>query len=151
MTPSVRIIPRLLIRAVPCVLAMSLVGLFLSVLGIFVLKVSGGAAHDTSLVVMVAAFAVSDFWGGGVLAALGRAGARETAIAWGVVRAVALLLAALAFPRLAVLVPVQLIIAVPAAFLGARVGARQAALRRAGRPPIDGHDLLDDTPTAPGE
>jgi hypothetical protein len=111
--------------------AMLPVGLFLSGAGVLVLQVSGGAATDTSLVVMVAAFCVTDFWGGSLLHALTKRSSREVAVVWLCARAVVLLVVVLAAHGFAVAAPVAFVLAAPAAWLGAQVGAKQAALRAA--------------------
>lgn len=121
---------RLLLAAAIVALLMVPVGIFLAALGVFVLEVSGGAARDTSLVVAVAGFLVADFWGGGIVTALTRARALQVAVAWGIARAVLLVCIALVAHRMAPLLPVQLVLAVPAAWAGARVARKQAALRR---------------------
>ena len=125
-----RLHPRLLLAAALVAVLMFPVGLFLAAVGVFVLELSGGAARDTSIVVAVAGYVVADFWGGGIVAALTRARAPQVAAAWGVARLGVLVLVALAAPKLLALVPIQLLLAVPAAWAGARVARKQAALRR---------------------
>lgn len=127
---SLRLHPRLVLAAFLVALGMLPVGIVLAGAGVLVLDVAGGAADDTSLVVAVAGFLVADFWGGGLVAALTRARAPQVAIAWGAARLVVLLLVALVVERMSTVVPVQLVLAVPAAFAGARVSRKQAALRR---------------------
>lgn len=125
-----RLHPRLLGAAALVAVLMFPVGLVLAAIGIAVLELSGGAARDTSIVVAIAAYVVADFWGGGAVAALTRARAPQVAVAWGVARFGVLVLVVLAAPRLAAVLPVQLLLAVPAAWAGARVARKQAALRR---------------------
>lgn len=125
-----RLHPRLLMAAGLVTVLMFPVGLFLAALAIAVLEVSGGAARDTSIVVAMAGYVVADFWGGGIVAALTRARAPQVAAAWGLSRLVVLVLLGLVAPKLAVVLPVQLLLAVPAAWAGARVARKQAALRR---------------------
>jgi hypothetical protein len=125
-----RLHPRLLLAAMIVAILMVPVGLFLAALGVWVLDVSGGAARDTAIVVGIAGYVVSDFWGGGIVAALTRVRARQVAVAWALARLVVLVLVALAAPALAPMVPVQLALAVPASWAGARVARKQAALRR---------------------
>lgn len=122
--------PRLLLAAGIVSLLMVPVGIFLAALGVWVLDVSGGAARDTSIVVGIAGYVVSDFWGGGIVATLTRVRAPQVAVAWGLVRLVLLVLVAVAAPSLAPMLPVQLMLAVPAAWAGARVARKQASLRR---------------------
>jgi hypothetical protein len=125
-----RLHPRLLLAAAIVAIFMFPVGLFLAALAIGVLELSGGAARDTSVVVAVAGYVVADFWGGGAVAALTRARAPQVATAWGVARAGVLLLVVLVAPKLLAVAPIQLVLAVPAAWAGARVARKQAALRR---------------------
>lgn len=125
-----RLHPRLLMAAGIVAVLMFPVGLFLAALAIGVLELSGGAARDTSIVVAVAGYVVADFWGGGIVAALTRARAPQVAAAWGVARLAVLVVVALVAPRLVAVLPVQLLLAVPAAWAGARVARKQAALRR---------------------
>ncbi|MCW2949259.1 MAG: hypothetical protein JWN41_272 [Thermoleophilia bacterium] len=120
---------RLVLAAFLVAFVMIPVGLFLSAVGIWVLDASGGAARDTSLVVAVAAFVVTDFWGGGILAALTRARAAQVTIVWGVARCAYLLVIALVATHLALLLPIQLVLALPAAWVGARASRKQAHLR----------------------
>lgn len=122
--------PRLLLAAGIVAVLMVPVGMFLAALGVWVLDISGGAARDTSIVVGIAGYVVSDFWGGGIVATLTRARAPQVAVAWGLVRLVILVLVVVAAPSLAPMVPVQLLLAVPAAWAGARVARKQASLRR---------------------
>lgn len=125
-----RLHPKLLLAAGLVAMLMLPVGFFLAALGVWVLDVSGGAANDTSIVVSMAGVLVTEFWGGGMVAALTKARAPHVAVAWGIVRLVLLLLVALVVPRLLPVVPVQLALAIPAAYAGARVARKQAALRR---------------------
>jgi len=125
-----RLHPRLLLASLLVALVMLPVGFLIAALGVFVLKVSGGAASDTSLVVAVAGFLVADFWGGGIVAALTRARAPQVAVAWAICRIPLLLLIAVFATKMAPAIPVQFVLAVPAAFAGARVSRKQAALRR---------------------
>jgi hypothetical protein len=122
--------PRLLLAAAIIAILMFPVGLFLAALAIGVLELSGGAARDTSIVVAVAGYVVADFWGGGAVAAITRARAPQVAAAWGLARLGVLVLVAIAAPKLLAVVPIQLLLAVPAAYAGARVARKQAALRR---------------------
>ena len=125
-----RLHPRLLLAAGLVALFMLPVGGFLAALGVKVLDVSGGAATDTSIVVGMAGVLVTEFWGGGLVATLTKVRAAQVAVAWGVVRLVLLLLVALVAPGLWPVVPIQLALAIPAAYAGARVARKQAALRR---------------------
>lgn len=125
-----RLHPRLVLAAAIVAVLMFPVGLFLAALAIGVLELSGGAAKDTSVVVAVAGYMVADFWGGGIVAALTRAQSPQVAAAWGIARAGVLLLVALAAPNLLAVVPIQLALAIPGAYAGARVARKQAALRR---------------------
>jgi hypothetical protein len=122
--------PRLLLAAGIVAIVMFPVGLFLAALAIGVLKVSGGAATDTSVVVAIAGYVVADFWGGGAVAALTRARAPQVAAAWALARLVILVLVVLVAPKLLPVAPIQLLLAIPAAYAGARVARKQAALRR---------------------
>ncbi len=121
--------PKLLMASAICAMVMIPTGMILTSLGVFVLKVSGGAATDTSLVILTAGFAVSDFWGGGIVKHLTRAADRDVAIAWLIARSVILVLFALVFSNLLILVPIQLVVALGAAYAGARVAAAQRMLR----------------------
>jgi len=125
-----RLHPRLLLAAGIVAILMLPVGVFLAALGVWVLDISGGAARDTSIVVGMAGVLVSEFWGGGIVATLTRARAPQVAVAWGIVRLVLLVLVALVVPRLMPVVPIQLALAIPAAWAGARVARKQASLRR---------------------
>lgn len=130
MRELLRLHPRLLLAAVIVAVVMFPVGLFLAALAIGVLELSGGAARDTSIVVAVAGYVVADFWGGGAVAAITRARAPQVAAAWGIARLGVLVLVAIAAPSLLAVVPIQLALAIPAAYAGARVARKQAALRR---------------------
>lgn len=125
-----RIHPRLLLAALLVSVLMLPAGLFLAALGVWVLEVAGGAARDTGVVVGIAGFLVSDFWGGGLTTALTRARAVQVAVAWGMARLLVLLLVALVVPKLLPVLPIQLALAIPAAWAGSRVARKQAALRR---------------------
>ncbi|MCB0880433.1 MAG: hypothetical protein KDC46_15795 [Thermoleophilia bacterium] len=125
-----RLHPRLLLAAMIVAVLMFPVGLFLAALGVKVLDLSGGAAHDTSMVVGIAGYLVSDFWGGGIVAALTRARAPHVAVAWTLARLTVLVLVVLAVPSLLAIAPIQLLLAAPAAWAGARAARKQAALRR---------------------
>jgi len=125
-----RLHPRLVLAALLVSVVMVPVGVFLAALGVWVLEVSGGAAKDTGVVVGIAGFVVADFWGGGLVAALTRARAPQVAMAWGIARLLVLLLAALVVTRLFAVLPIQLALSVPAAWAGARVARKQAALKR---------------------
>jgi hypothetical protein len=133
--------PRLLLAAMIIAVLMLPVGLILAAIGIGVLKVSGGAAHDTSIVVGIAGFVVADFWGGGAVAAITRARAPQVGVAWGLARLVVLGLLALAASGMAKFLPVQLVLAVPAAWAGARAARKQASLRRQIRAERDARKL----------
>jgi hypothetical protein len=125
-----RLHPRLLLAAGLVALFMLPVGGFLAALGVKVLDLSGGAAKDTSIVVGMAGVLVTEFWGGGLVATLTKVRAAQVAVAWGIVRLALLLLVALVAPGLWPVVPIQLALAIPAAYAGARVARKQAALRR---------------------
>ncbi len=125
-----RIHPRLLLAAALVSIVMVPVGLFLAALGVKVLDISGGAARDTSIVVGIAGYLVSDFWGGGIVVALTRVRANQVPVAWGIARAGVLVLFVLAAPSLLAFAPIQLLLAIPASWAGARVARKQAALRR---------------------
>lgn len=126
----VRLHPRLLLASGLVALVMLPVGAFLAALGVWVLDVSGGAAKDTSIVVGIAGVLVTEFWGGGLVATLTKVRAAQVAGAWGIVRLVALVLVALVAPGLWPVVPIQLALAIPAAYAGARIARKQASLRR---------------------
>src|SRR5690606_5764425 len=100
--------PRAVLAALLVAIVMVPVGLFLAALGVWVLELSGGAARDTSIVVAVAAFAISDFWGGAIVATLTRARAPQVAVCWAIARLTVLVLIALVATRMLPLVPVQL-------------------------------------------
>ena len=125
--------PRILIAALLCSVVMIPVGLVLSVLGVFVLKLAGGADTDTGLVVFVAAIAVSDFWGGGATWALTKAARRDVTISWGIARIPALVVSALISTRLAIVAPIELLLALPAAWLGVSMAHTQSRLRAVAR------------------
>lgn len=125
-----RLHPRLLLAAGLVALFMLPVGGFLAALGVWVLDVSGGAAKDTSIVVGMAGVLVTEFWGGGLVATLTKVRAAQVAVAWGIARLVLLVLVALVAPGLWPVVPIQFALAIPAAYAGARVARKQAALRR---------------------
>jgi hypothetical protein len=126
----IRIRPRLVAASAVAALVMIPVTVLLTGLGILALKVSGGADADTSRVVLVAAAAVSDFWAGGLLFAFTREPRREIAVTWGAVRAVLLLAGMALLPKIVVVAPIMLVLAVPAAMVGVRVSAVQARLKR---------------------
>lgn len=123
--------PRAVLAALLVAVAMLVIGLFLAALGVKVLDLSGGAARDTSIVVAIAAFVVSDFWGGGLVTMLTRTRPAQVALVWGIARTVILLLVALVATRMLVFVPLQLALAIPAAWAGSRVAHKQLQLRRA--------------------
>lgn len=125
-----RIHPRLLLACGMVALGMFPVGVFLAALGVGVLELSGGAARDTGIVVAVAGFVVSDFWGGGIVAVLTRARAARVAVGWALARLAILVVVALVSPGLLLVLLAQLVLAVPASWAGARVARKQAALRR---------------------
>ena len=125
-----RLHPRLLLAAVLVAVVMVPVGLFLAALGVKVLDVSGGAASDTSIVVGIAGYLVSDFWGGGIVVALTGVRARQVPVAWAIARALVITLTVLAAPSLLAYAPIQLLLAIPASWAGARVARKQQALRR---------------------
>ncbi len=126
----VQLHPRLLLAALIVAVLMVPVGSFIAALGVKVLDLSGGAAADTSVVVAIAGYLVSDFWGGGIVAALTRARALQVASEWTLARIPVLLVFALLLTRTAPVAPVQLVLAAFAAYAGARVARKQAALRR---------------------
>lgn len=123
--------PRAVLAALLVGVLMLVVGGFLAALGVKFLDLSGGAATDTSIVVAIAAFMVADFWGGGLLTMLTKASVAQVTLCWTIARAVLLVLIALAFSRMLPFVPVQLALAVPAAWAGSRVAHKQLQLRRA--------------------
>lgn len=123
--------PRAVLAALLIAFGMLIVGLFLAAVGVKVLDLSGGAARDTSLVVAVAAFVVTDFWGGGLVTMLTRARTAQVTLVWTIARGVILLLVALVATRMLPLVPLQLALAIPAAWAGSRVAHKQLQLRRA--------------------
>jgi hypothetical protein len=131
--PQLRTIvhPKVVLASLLMSLVMLPVGFLLAAVGVAVLEWSGGAAADTSLVISVAGFAVADFWGGGIVAALTKARAIQVGAAWVVARSVLLVtLMLLANGDAALVVPLQIAIAFPAAWAGARVIRKQASLRR---------------------
>jgi hypothetical protein len=119
---------RVLMAAGLVMVAMLLAGIALAGLGLGVLSLSGGAATDTGLVILLGAFAVTDFWGGGLVRTLTAADTRTVAVAWGVARMIAIVIGALLSTRMLMVAPVQLVIAVAAAAAGAHVAALQARL-----------------------
>ncbi|MCW2923669.1 MAG: hypothetical protein JWM98_1073 [Thermoleophilia bacterium] len=126
----VRLHPRLLLASLLVSLVMVPVGIFVAAIGVWVLEFSGGAAHDTSVVVAIAGYLVSDFWGGGIVTTLTRARPPQVAASWTLARLLVLGLFVLVAPTLAPVLPVQLLLAVPVAYAGARVARKQASLRR---------------------
>ncbi len=126
-----RLHPRLLLAALLVGVVMLPLGALLARLGVWVLDISGGAASDTSVVVGMAGVAVTDFWGGGLVTTLTRVRAAQVAVAWGIIRLALLvvLFTSIVDDPIAVL-PIQLVVAVFAAYAGARVARKQAALRR---------------------
>lgn len=131
---------RLVLAAFIVALVMVPIGLFLSVIGIALLNAFGGAANDTSMVVVITAYVVTDFWGGGFLQALTKARSSQVTFAWGIARGVLLVLIALAVTRYALLLPVQFLLALPAAWAGARASRKQAQLRAQVRLQRAAHD-----------
>lgn len=121
--------PRLVLASALVTILMLPVGFVLSAIGIWGLEISGGAANDTSLVVLVTAFAVSDFWGGGIVATITKVRAREAATTWLMTRGALLLLLALVLPKMLPLLPIQIGLAFFAAWAGARSARKQAHLR----------------------
>lgn len=122
--------PRVFGYVVLISLALAFVGAFLATLGVFLLDLSGGAARDTSMVIVVAAFAVSDFWGGSLVAVRGDTSVQQVAIGYTVARAGLLVIATIAFPSLLPLTFAQLLLVAPTAGCGAAVGLRQLQLRQ---------------------
>lgn len=122
--------PRVVLASFLVGILMLIVGLFLAALGVKVLDLSGGAAKDTSLVVAVAAFAVADFWGGGLVTALTRAKISQVTLGWAIARGVILVLIAIVVQRMLPLVPLQLALAVVAAWAGSRMSHKQLSMRR---------------------
>lgn len=120
---------RLVLAAFLVALVMLPIGLFLSVIGIALLNAFGGAANDTSMVVVIAAYLVTDFWGGGFLQALTKARSSQVTFAWGIARGVLLVLIALVVTKYALLLPVQFLLALPAAWAGSRASRKQAQLK----------------------
>lgn len=110
-------------------IAMLAVGLMVAAFGVLVLKLAGGAAGDTSRVVLVAAYAVTDFWGGGIIGALVRRSSRDVAVAWLIARVVLLTVLSVVIGGFIGVAVVQAVLAAPAAWLGATMGYQQAQLR----------------------
>lgn len=125
-----RLHPKLLLASALIATVMIPVQLFLSAVGVLVLKMAGGAATDTSLVVTVAAIAVTDFWGGGIVYMLTRAERSRIVVAWAIARVPLLVLIGLFSRNLALLAPVTLALGLLAAWAGARMAASQSALAR---------------------
>ena len=125
-----RLHPKLLLASALIATVMIPVQLFLSAVGVLVLKMAGGAATDTSLVVTVAAIAVSDFWGGGIVYMLTRAERRNIVMAWAIARVPILVLIGLFSRNLALLAPVTLALGILAAWAGSRMAESQAALAK---------------------
>lgn len=128
-TRSISLHPKVLLAAVLAAVAMVPVAVFLAAVGVLILQVAGGAATDTSTVVMVVAIAVTDFWGGGIVSALTRARRADVAVSWALARIPILIIAALISTRFAVLAPLLLVIAGGAAWIGARMAMVQARIR----------------------
>lgn len=109
---------------------MVFVALLLAAVGIGLLKLTGGAAPDTSMVILVVASAISDFWGAGIVIMVTRARTIDVTASWAVVRTMLLLgLVVLVSPTAVGAAVVMVALVVPAAWLGAHVGQKQAALR----------------------
>lgn len=125
--------PRQLLKyAAVGTLVMLVVGMFVAALGIGALKLFGGAAQDTSMVVLTAAYAIADFWGGGLVYLYTRARPFDVARAWALTRAVTLAgLVAIAGMKPEV-AAVQLVLAVPAAWFGALLVRKHEALTQTG-------------------
>lgn len=123
-----RLHPKLLTASALVAVVMVPVQLFLSAVAVLVLKMAGGAATDTSLVVTVAAIAVTDFWGGGVVYTLTRTNPRSIVMAWGIARLPILIVIGLLSRNLALLAPVIFSIGMLAAWGGVRMAAKQSAL-----------------------
>ncbi len=126
----VRVHPRLLLAAMLVSVGMTPLGIVLAALGVKVLDWSGGAAHDTSVVVGIAGYLVTDFWGGGLVTTLTRARPPQVAVAWAIARTAILLVALLITNAAFGVLVAQLALAIPAAWAGARTARKQAALRR---------------------
>ncbi len=107
---------------------MMLVGLFLAAIGVAVLQVSGGAARDTSIVVSIAAFAVTDLWGAGATWSLTRRQREHVVGAWISARLAWCLLVGALFSGVWLLVVGQLVVAGPAAWAGVRLAMTQAQI-----------------------
>lgn len=103
--------------------AMAAVGLLLTSLAVLALELSGGAARDTSLVVMVVAIAVTDFWAGGIMLRITGRGVRPLVAWWIAARSVWFVLLAILMPAFAVLVAIQIPLAA-VAFVGGMRFAR---------------------------
>lgn len=121
--------PRTLVKAFFIGVLMLIVGSFFAALAVKLLDLSGGAAHDTSLVVAIAAFAISDFWGAGILTMLTKLGSQQIVISWLLIRLLLLLFIGLIAKDMLIFLPVQILLAGVAAWVGARVGQKQVELR----------------------
>ena len=124
---------RLLACAALVSAAMLFVGVLLAAVGILLLEMSGGAARDTSLVILVVAYAITDFWGASVVAVLTRGRIQDVTAAWTIVRTVTLVGFAVIAPQMYAIAAVMIVLAPAAAWAGARIGRAQAIMREAER------------------
>ena len=104
-------------------MAFTIIGVFLTGVGMLTLRVLGGVGNDTGLAVMVAAFAVTDFWAGVVLTVLTRASAQVVVVTWTAARAALLAVLALVVGYTLLLAVAQVAVAAGAAAVGARIAA----------------------------
>ncbi len=125
-----RLHPKLLMASALVAVVMVPVQLFLSAVAVLVLKMAGGAATDTSLVVTIAAIAVTDFWGGGIVYTLTRTDQRSIVAAWAIARLPILIFAGMLSHNLALLAPVIYALGVLAAWGGVRMAIKQSTLAR---------------------
>jgi hypothetical protein len=95
-------------------------GLLLVALAVLGLEWSGGAARDTSIVVAIAALAVTDFWAGGAMRAVTGLPLKPNLVCWMTARSAWLILIAIIFPAFALVIPVQIALAAAAFVAGTR-------------------------------
>lgn len=122
-TRSARVLRSAPIAAIWLSLIFAAASLFLVAIAVLGLEWSGGAAKDTSLVVAIAALAVTDFWAGGAMRAVTGLSLRPNLLCWMIARSLWFALTAMVFPAFILVVPIQIAIAALAFVAGTKFAA----------------------------
>lgn len=117
-----------IVLALATAVALLPVGVVIWAVGLLVLHVAGGAAHDTSMVLFVVAMLVTDFWGGGIMHVASKLPAQRVVPPWVIARSVVLVILAVLIHALVWIVPIMIVLAIPAAYAGARTSTAQARM-----------------------